>query len=471
MKIHRRHAMLVPAMVVALWLATPPASAGGSFSMHLGSGGFGVSVGFGDWGVYTNSWSDPYWSLDFNASLAGYGNWVWVNGLGRVWRPWVAVGWRPYTYGRWVATGVTWTWVAYEPWGYIPHHYGSWAYCNFGWVWQPGYSYHHSNVVWARSGSHIGWYARPPHGWSHASHGFRHGYRHGYQDGYSDGWHDARYGTFVDWRHFGSDNVAHHAVTHTMAARDRFENNATQPSAAEVRRRGGVTMPQTQLSRRTVRMGDREVTIARPEGMAGSIERHAAETAAGALARDALDRRQPLVRSRVAGPTAASRTRSSTTDNRQAQTREARSLHRVPSSSRSSTTATAPVSRIRDRSAASVERSSFAGSLNLGGRSSHRGRHVGEARADRPTTESQSRTTRSYQRSLRTSSVSRSAETQRSTETPRTTSSVRRTPQKPDTASAQRLLKKPRTRAHAEDRSSNTVDRKSPRRRSTTTKR
>jgi hypothetical protein len=431
MKIHRRYAMLIPTMAVVLCLATPPANAGGSFGIHLGNGGFGVSVGFGDWGVYTRSWSDPYWSLDFNSALAGYGEWVWVNGLGRVWRPWVSVGWRPYTYGRWVATGVNWTWVAYEPWGYIPHHYGSWAYCSFGWVWQPGYSYYHANVVWTRSGSYVGWYARPPHGWSHAAHGFRHGYRHGYRDGYSDGWHDARYGNYVDWRHFGSENVSHHTVTHTMATRDRFEDNATQPSAAEVRRRGGVTIAQTQLSRRTVRLGDREVTIARPEGVAASIERNAADAVAGALAPVALERRQPLVRSRSSSPTRASTTRGPSAHETQAKPLEVRNTPRGPSSSRSGTPAMASGSRTRNQSVASAARPSSARPSSLGMRPSPGGQVVREVRVNRPMSNSRTNAARPSQRSERTVSAAGSAETRQSAEKPGATSAVRRTPHKP----------------------------------------
>jgi len=454
MKIHRRHTMLILATAAALCLVTPLAQAGGSFGIHLGSGGFGVSVGFGDWGVYTRSWSDPYWSLDFNSSLAGYGQWVWVNGLGRVWRPWVSVGWRPYTYGRWVATGVNWTWVAYEPWGYIPHHYGTWAYSNFGWVWQPGYSYYHANVVWARSGSYVGWYARPPHGWSHATHGFRHGYRHGYQNGYSDGWHDARYGTYVDWRHFGSDNVSHHAVTHTMATRGRLENNAAQPSAAELRRRGGVSMAQTQLSRRTVRMGDREVTIVRPEGVARSIERNAADAAAGALARAALERRQPLVRSRSAGTTsAASPSRRVSSDRQEARNQPARTRRPSVSSSRSGSSASAAFPRTVERSDTGVERTHSTSSNVVARRPADRGQDVREVPRNRGTTESRSSTSRSTHRSDRATSAPTSPQ-------------MRRSATQPDTTAARRVPQKPRTTETAKDRTSNSTDRKRPRRQS-----
>ncbi len=301
MRYHLSIAMLT-SVLVTLVVGTPPAHAG-SFGVSIATGGFGVSVGYGDWGPYTNDWANPYWSLDFNATLSGYGEWVWVGGLGTVWRPWVAVGWQPYSYGRWVFTSFGWTWVAYEPWGYVPHHYGSWAMADFGWVWVPGYTYTCANVVWVRSGGYVGWYARPPFGWSHAARGYSHGYR----DGYRDGWNDARYANYVDWHHFGSDDVSQYAVRHTVASRGQVQDHAAAPTADEVRRRGGVAVPEAQMSQRTVTMNGRQVTVARPEGVAASIERHASRTAAAALAPAALERRQPLVR---AGASASSVVRS-----------------------------------------------------------------------------------------------------------------------------------------------------------------
>jgi hypothetical protein len=294
--------ILASVLAAAAVLTALPAEAGGAFGMHIGTSGFGVSVGVGDWSPYTQSWANPGWTLDFNATLSGYGEWVWVGNLGRVWRPWVAVGWRPYTYGRWVRTTLGWTWVAYEPWGYVPHHYGSWAMCDFGWVWVPGYSYSSANVVWVRSGGYVGWYARPPWGWSHSARSYRHGYR--------DGWNDARYATYVDWHHMSSDNVSHYAVRHTVAARHRVEDHAAAPTVAEVRRRGGVSVTEARLSQRTVSMEGRRVTVARPEGVARSIEHHASGTAAAALAPRALERRQPSVRSVSTSPYGAARGRS-----------------------------------------------------------------------------------------------------------------------------------------------------------------
>ena len=261
-----RHALAIvaaAALISTVWV--PAADAGGAVGLRIGGGNFEISVGFGDWGLYSNHWYDPGWSLDFDVVLGGYGEWIWVDGLGRCWRPWVNASWQPFRHGRWLHTSRGWTWVAYEPWGYVPHHYGSWARCDFGWVWVPGFSYAAANGVWVRAGSYIGWYARPPHGWSHAMHGFSHGYRHGvrdgyvsgYGDGYHDGWRDARYGTWVDWRHFGADNVSQHSVAQAVVSRHRVQERALAPSAQEVSRLGGGQHRPGRRARRRDRPPDR----------------------------------------------------------------------------------------------------------------------------------------------------------------------------------------------------------------------
>ena len=353
MKIQRNLAIVATALVLVLTVTAPPAEAGGSFGVHVGSGGFGVSVGFGDWGVYTRSWSDPYWSLNFDATLAGYGEWVWVGGIGRVWRPWVSAGWRPYTHGRWVYTGYGWTWVAYEPWGYVPHHYGNWAYSNFGWVWQPGYSYTSANVIWVRAGGYVGWYARPPHGWSHAAHGFRHGYHHeyrnGYHHGYDDGWDDAGYATYVGWDDLGADNVSRYSVNHATVSRSRINARAAAPTNAEIRARGAVPVTETRLARRTVSMGGRQVTIARPEGVAHSIERNAADAVGEALAPAAIERRQPFVRSRSAAASGGSSSREHALGARELRKPESWQRRQTSSSTRARASDAATGSRVDAR--------------------------------------------------------------------------------------------------------------------------
>src|SRR5690606_5860689 len=80
---------------------------------------------------------------EFVPALEPYGEWVWVSGLGRVWRPstaYVGSGWQPYsTGGNWVETRVGWTFVSSYPFGWAVFHYGRWwSDPLYGWVWVPG---------------------------------------------------------------------------------------------------------------------------------------------------------------------------------------------------------------------------------------------------------------------------------------------------------------------------------------------
>jgi hypothetical protein len=94
----------------------------------------------------------------FQGALSPYGEWVVAGGYGRVWRPRVASGWRPYYYGRWEWTNEGWLWVSDEPWGWAAYHYGRWTYDNFyGWVWVPGYQWAPAWVAWRYSGDVVGW--------------------------------------------------------------------------------------------------------------------------------------------------------------------------------------------------------------------------------------------------------------------------------------------------------------------------
>lgn len=336
---HRRMMLLAAIGTLAVVVGGTPAEAGSGFELRFASGGVGVSVAYGDWGVYTAAWSQPSWSFSYDAALAGYGEWVWVSGLGRVWRPWVKSGWQPYTYGRWVTTSYGWTWVAYEPWGYFPHHYGNWALTSFGWVWAPGYTYHAAGVVWVRSGSYVGWYASPPRGWCHADHGFRRGYDRGHRDGYvrgyDDGWRDARYATYVPWKHFGSDNVSHYQVAHSVASRGRVEALGRPPSAREVRGHGGASFVETRLDTRSAEVGGHTVLLARPVGVAGSVERHASETVRGTLSPAALTARQRRERVQPSGSPPSSRLQPANSRGRSTGARQdaAQSPARAPSSS------------------------------------------------------------------------------------------------------------------------------------------
>jgi uncharacterized membrane protein YgcG len=94
----------------------------------------------------------------FEAPLRSHGTWVSVGAYGRVWRPAVAAGWRPYYYGRWEWTSEGWLWVSDEPFGWAVYHYGRWAHDPYhGWVWVPGYQWAPAWVSWRYSGDVIGW--------------------------------------------------------------------------------------------------------------------------------------------------------------------------------------------------------------------------------------------------------------------------------------------------------------------------
>jgi hypothetical protein len=95
----------------------------------------------------------------FRDGLAPYGEWVTVNGYGRVWRPLhVAAGWRPYYQGRWEWTDEGWLWASEEPWGWAAYHYGRWSQDTYyGWIWIPGYQWAPAWVSWRYSPDYIGW--------------------------------------------------------------------------------------------------------------------------------------------------------------------------------------------------------------------------------------------------------------------------------------------------------------------------
>lgn len=87
--------------------------------------------------------------------LDKYGDWVYANDYGYIWRPRVTVinqydNWAPYRYGRWTwVSPYGWTWVGDESWGWAPYHYGRWVYYNNYWHWAPrGYGYTQHRSWW-----------------------------------------------------------------------------------------------------------------------------------------------------------------------------------------------------------------------------------------------------------------------------------------------------------------------------------
>ncbi len=72
--------------------------------------------------------------------LDQHGDWRVVPSYGAVWVPrGVAVGWAPYSAGRWLYDPYySWTWVDDAPWGWAPYHYGRWVRASGYWGWCPG---------------------------------------------------------------------------------------------------------------------------------------------------------------------------------------------------------------------------------------------------------------------------------------------------------------------------------------------
>ena len=290
-----RTSIIPLAAAIVLTTAAIPADAGGYVGLEVSN--HGVSLGFGasNWGIWGSSWNSGGASIGFSATLAGYGDWVHVDGLGRVWRPWVAAGWQPYTHGRWMWTSLGWTWVAYEPWGWVPHHYGNWAFSTVGWVWTPGYAYHPGNVVWVSTGVHLGWYPCAPVGWSHSYRGYHHGWhdgytsghRNGYSRGYADGWRDARYATWVPRSQVTAENIAHHSVGHETAtyavARSRVTVMNGAPTRTQVEGYVGRPVPEARIVERKATVDGRELRMVRPEGQEQTVQRHGASTVERAL--------------------------------------------------------------------------------------------------------------------------------------------------------------------------------------------
>jgi hypothetical protein len=105
-----------------------------------------------------------YQDLDDN------GSWSSEPEYGYVWTPrYVAVGWAPYRYGRWVwVSPWGYTWIDDARWGYAPFHYGRWAHVRNRWCWVPGPRHHRAVyapalVGWnGSSGGHVSWFPLGP---------------------------------------------------------------------------------------------------------------------------------------------------------------------------------------------------------------------------------------------------------------------------------------------------------------------
>jgi hypothetical protein len=161
-------------------------------------------------------------SSDYYDSLAPYGNWVDVSGVGRCWQPTVAIvnhGWRPYfNCGRWVYTDCGWYWMSDYSWGWAPFHYGRWfQHAGLGWCWRPDRVWGPSWVCWRQSGDYCGWAPLPPGARFVAGVGLTfHGRlpRHNFSFGLA-----ADHFRFISTSHFLNRDLARHVLSRDDAAR------------------------------------------------------------------------------------------------------------------------------------------------------------------------------------------------------------------------------------------------------------
>jgi hypothetical protein len=70
----------------------------------------------------------------------------------------VAVGWRPYYYGRWISyPRYGWTWVGLDLFSWPTHHYGRWGFSAGTWFWIPGNRWAPAYVSWAYAPGYVSW--------------------------------------------------------------------------------------------------------------------------------------------------------------------------------------------------------------------------------------------------------------------------------------------------------------------------
>ena len=93
------------------------------------------------------------------------------------WRPTtVAVGWSPFSAGRWTDWNGDQVWIPAEPFGYVTHHYGNWIYTRNSWYWAPpvvrvraglsllniGFFWSPGRVSWIHHDTYVGWVPLAP---------------------------------------------------------------------------------------------------------------------------------------------------------------------------------------------------------------------------------------------------------------------------------------------------------------------
>lgn len=119
-----------------------------------------------------------------------YGEWIWDDYLGYVWRPFYNDyypwgDWSPYYYGNWTYLNGQLFWVPAEPWGWVPYHLGLWQWDNKkGWVWIPGSAFAPAWAVWDFYSGYYSWRPWVLYDWLYY---YGYIYDYGYWDAYYPG--------------------------------------------------------------------------------------------------------------------------------------------------------------------------------------------------------------------------------------------------------------------------------------------
>lgn len=96
----------------------------------------------------------------FYEELSPYGEWIYDQKYGYVWRPDVDQDeFRPYySNGHWEMTKYGNTWVSHYDWGWAPFHYGRWMHhSRKGWLWIPDTKWGPAWVSWRSGAGYYGW--------------------------------------------------------------------------------------------------------------------------------------------------------------------------------------------------------------------------------------------------------------------------------------------------------------------------
>ena len=145
----------------------------------------------------------------FQRELSPYGSWSYNPRWGDVWRPRVAVGFKPYSNGYWANTQeYGWMWISDDPWGDLTYRYGRWVFDpRDGWMWVPGYVWGPSWVVWRSGAGSVGWFPMPPDDYyGNGAYGGNYASFYGYRDWYGPSFSNDTF--FSLWIFVGEDRFA-----------------------------------------------------------------------------------------------------------------------------------------------------------------------------------------------------------------------------------------------------------------------